>query len=137
MVDKFFATVFALNVNMCIILKRAESVTYLPYTDYPTSNEVPRNIKLFCYIASAKTKRDWLIPGHVTLDKCNVSLGQSLGQQVSNCCPLGPAAYINKQNGGESCKFVNSDFRAFCLKKYTIDREDTLLKLKFNYSSKF
>ena len=53
---------------------------------------------------------------------------------MSNCCPLRPAAYINKQNGGESCKFVNSDFRAFCLKKYTIDREDMLLKLKFNYS---
>ena len=84
----------------------------------------------YCYIASAKTKRDWLIHGHVALDKCNVSLGQ----QVSNCCP---AAYINKQNGGESCKFENSDFRAFCLKKYTIDREDMLLKLKFNYSSKF
>ena len=74
-----------------------------------------------CYIASAKTKRDWLIHGHVALNKCNVSLGQSLGQQVSNCCPLGPAAYINKQNGGESCNFVNSNFRAFCLKKYTID----------------
>ena len=95
------------------------------------------NNKNNCYIASAKTKRDWLIHGHVALDECNVSLGQSLGQQVSNCCPLGPAGYINKQNGGESCKFVNSDFRAFCLNKYTIDREDTLLKLKFNYSSKF
>ena len=81
---------------------------------------------IYCYIASAKTKRDWLIHGHVTLDKCNVSIGQ----QVNNCCP---AAYINKQNGGESCKFENSDFRAFCLKKYTIDREDMLLKLKFNY----
>ena len=91
------------------------------------------DINLYCYIASAKTQRDWLIHGHVALDKCNVSLGQ----QVSNCCPLRPAAYINKQNGGESCKFVNSDFRAFCLKKYTIDREDMLLKLKFNYSNKF
>ena len=37
-----------------------------------------------CYIASAKTKRDWLIRGHVTLDKCTVV---SLGQQVKNCCP--------------------------------------------------
>ena len=87
----------------------------------------------YCYIANAKTKRDWLIHGHVALDKCNVSLGQ----QVSNCGPLRPASYINKQNGGESCKFENSDFRAFCLKKYTIDKEDMLLKLKFNYSSKF
>ena len=36
-----------------------------------------------CYIANAKTKRNWLICGHVALDKCNVSLGQ----QVKNCCP--------------------------------------------------
>ena len=87
----------------------------------------------YCYIASAKTKRDWMIYGHVALDKCNVSLGQ----QVNNCYPLRPAAYINKQNGGETCKSINSDFRAFCLKKYTINREDMLLKLKFYYSSKF
>ena len=31
---------------------------------------------LDCYIASAETKRDWLIHDHVALDKCNVSLGQ-------------------------------------------------------------
>ena len=86
----------------------------------------------YCYIASAETKRDWLIHGHVALNKCNISLGQ----QVNNCCPLRPAPYINKQNGGETRKFINSDFRAFCLKKYTIGREDMLLKLKFNYSSK-
>ena len=86
-----------------------------------------------CYIASAETKRDWLVHGHVALDKCNVSLGQ----QVNNCCPLRPAPYMNKQNGGETRKFINSDFRAFCLKKYTISREDMPLKLKFNYSSKF
>ena len=93
----------------------------------------PRIYQPYCYIASAETKRDWLIHGHVALDKCNVSLGQ----QVNNCCPLRLAAYINKQNGSETCKFINSDFRAFCLKKYTIDREDMLLKLKSNYSSKF
>ena len=29
-----------------------------------------------CYIASAETKRDWLIHGHVALHKCSVSLGQ-------------------------------------------------------------
>ena len=34
------------------------------------------NITFYCYIASAETKRDWLIHGHVALDKCNVSLGQ-------------------------------------------------------------
>ena len=59
---------------------------------------------------------------HVALDKCNVSLGQ----QVNNCCPLRSAAYINKQNGGETGKFINSDFRAFCLKKCTIGGEDML-----------
>ena len=65
--------------------------------------------KICCYIASAKTKRDWLIHGHVALDKCNVSLEQ----QVNNCCPLRPAAYINKQNGGESCKFITRIFEHF------------------------
>ena len=58
--------------------------------------------KLICYKASAETKRDWLIHGHVALDKCNVSLGQ----QVNNCCPLGPARYVNKQNGDEIGKFI-------------------------------
>ena len=60
-----------------------------------------RAIKSSCYIASAKTKRDWLIHGHVALDQCNISLGQ----QVNNCCPLRPAEYISKQNSGETCKF--------------------------------
>ena len=48
--------------------------------------------------------------------------------QISICQWLRPAAYISRQNGGETCKFINSDFRAFCLKKYPIDREDMLLK---------
>ena len=42
---------------------------------------------IYCYIACDETKRDWLIHGHVALDKCNVSLGQ----QVNNCCSLRPA----------------------------------------------
>ena len=50
-----------------------------------------------CYIASAETKRDWLIHGHVALDKCNVSLGQQ-GEQL---LPAPTAPYTNKQNGGE------------------------------------
>ena len=37
----------------------------------------------YCYIANAKTKRDWLIRGHVALDKYNVSIGK----QVKNFCP--------------------------------------------------
>ena len=43
----------------------------------------PQFINNICYIANAKTKRNWLIRGHVALDKCNVSLGK----QVKNCCP--------------------------------------------------
>ena len=38
----------------------------------------PIFIKFDCYIASAETKRDWLIRGHLTLDKFNVSLGQQV-----------------------------------------------------------
>ena len=30
--------------------------------------------KINRYIASAETKRDWLIHGHVAFDKCNVSI---------------------------------------------------------------
>ena len=86
-----------------------------------------------CYIASAETKRDWLIHGHVALDKCNVSLGQ----QVNNCCPLRPAPYINKQNGGETRKFNKLGFSSILFEEIHIGREDMLLKLKFNYSSKF
>ena len=41
------------------------------------------NSRANCYIANVKTKRNWLIRGHVALDKCNVSLGK----QVKNCCP--------------------------------------------------
>ena len=35
------------------------------------SSCLPLN-KAICYIASAETKRDCLIHGHVALDKCNV-----------------------------------------------------------------
>ena len=68
-------------------------------------------------------------------DMLKIQDGGAIVEKV-NCCPLRPASHINKQNGGETRKFINSDFRAFCLKKYTIGREDMLLKLKFNYSSK-
>ena len=84
------------------------------YIERPIIKLIHTHNMSYCHIACAETKRDWLIHGHVALDKCNVSLGQ----QVNNCCPLrpGPAPYINKQNGGETRKFINSDFRAFCLK---------------------
>ena len=51
------------------------------YTTGPCSISLKRykdKNKFHCYIASAKTKRDWMIHGHVALDKCNVSLGQQV-----------------------------------------------------------
>jgi hypothetical protein len=45
-----------------------------------------------CYIARVNTKRDWLICGHVTSDKSNVSPWQ----QVKNCCRPRPATYTDK-----------------------------------------
>ena len=95
---------FVTNYTSCLRQSRVHKIFCFPRC---------QPISVNCYIA--ETKRDWLIHGHVALDKCNVSLGQ----QVNNCCPLRPAPYLNKQNGGETRKFINSDFRAFCLKKYT------------------
>ena len=40
------------------------------------SNKSKRWTFIICYIASAETKRDCVIHGHVALDKRNVSLGQ-------------------------------------------------------------
>ena len=39
----------------------------------------------YCYIASAKTNRDWLIHGHVALDKCNVSRRATSEQLMPGC----------------------------------------------------
>ena len=41
--------------------------------------------KLYCYIANAKTKRDWLIRGHVALDKCNVSPRETSKKLLPGC----------------------------------------------------
>ena len=38
-----------------------------------------------CYIANAKTKRDWLIRGHVALDKCNVSPRETSKKLLPGC----------------------------------------------------
>jgi hypothetical protein len=61
----------------------------------------------FCYIARVNTKRDWLICGHVTSDKCNVS-------RRATSEKLWPAptgyTYINKQNGGPTSTSRNYDF---------------------------
>ncbi len=38
-----------------------------------TGPKYTENSKQFCYIARENTIRDWLICGHVALDKCNVS----------------------------------------------------------------
>ena len=45
-------------------------------------NQQTKTHTCHCYIVSAKTKLDWLICSHVTLDKCNVSLGK----QVKKFC---------------------------------------------------
>jgi hypothetical protein len=37
------------------------------------------------------------------------------GQQVKNCCPPRPAAYINKQNGGTTHKFINYTIFQVCV----------------------
>ena len=39
----------------------------------------------YCYIANAKTKRDWLIRGHVALDKCNVSPRETSKKLLPGC----------------------------------------------------
>ena len=41
--------------------------------------------KRHCYIANAKTKRDWLIRGHVALDKCNVSPRETSKKLLPGC----------------------------------------------------
>ena len=57
------------HVKMCDIIK--------PFCSYCCIDEI-----LFCYIASAKTKRDWLIHGHVALDKCNVAIPRATSEQL-------------------------------------------------------
>ena len=61
---------------------RCSVVQFLPqgmvsYTiDYPQLKGrlgLETQAKCYCYIANAKAKRNWLIRGHVALDKCNVS----------------------------------------------------------------
>ena len=39
----------------------------------------------YCYIANAKTKRDWLIRSHVALDKCNVSPRETSKKLLPGC----------------------------------------------------
>jgi hypothetical protein len=73
--------------------------------------------KLYCYIASVNTKRDWLICSHVALDTCNVSRPGNKWKIVAQCCcPPRPATYINKQNGGTNLYYLNYCFRGFVLK---------------------
>ena len=58
--------------------------------------ELPRVYKYipYCYIANAKTKRDWLTRGHVALDKCNVSLRETSKKLLPGY------EYKKNQNGG-------------------------------------
>jgi hypothetical protein len=60
------------------------------------------------------TKRDWLIYGQATLDKCNVSrreTSEKLLPALTGC------TYINKQNGGTTCIIRNYDFPSLCSNK--------------------
>ena len=43
------------------------------YSTSSIERDAPNLDIYHCYIASVNTKRDWLICGHVTSDKCNVS----------------------------------------------------------------
>jgi hypothetical protein len=47
--------------------------------------------KVYCYIASVNTKRDWLICSHVALDKCNVS-----ARAISEKLLPAPTGYVHK-----------------------------------------
>jgi hypothetical protein len=67
------------------------------------------------------TKRDWLICGHGTSDKCNVPAGQ----QVKNCCPPRPATYINKQNGSTTSIIRNYDFQVCVQIKNVKEKKNT------------
>ena len=49
-------------------------------------------IKLYCYIASVNTKRDWLICSHVALDKCNVSRPRAISEKLLPA----PTGYVHK-----------------------------------------
>ena len=44
-----------------------------------------QSISVNCYVANAKTKRDWLIRGHVALDKCNVSPRETSKKLLPGC----------------------------------------------------
>ena len=54
--------------NVLVVFSYLSGLNLIIWTNFK-SNTV-------CYVAGAETKRDWLIHGHVALDKCNVSLGQ-------------------------------------------------------------
>jgi hypothetical protein len=48
-------------------------------------------VNLYCYIARLNTKRDWLIFGHVTSGKCNVSR-----RATSEHLLPAPTGYVHK-----------------------------------------
>ena len=61
------------NEKLCGNTTPAGRSVFTQFQVFPIFTSVDITV---CYIASAETKRDWLIHGHVALDKCNVSLGQ-------------------------------------------------------------
>jgi hypothetical protein len=102
----FIVTLLTLNSSSTSkhILYNRCSISGIPYCSV---------IKRRCYIARVNTKRDWLICGHVTSNKCNVSRRAT----SEKLFPARPATYINKQNGGTTSIIRNYDFPSLCLNK--------------------
>ena len=67
-----------------------------------------------CYIVRVNTKRDWLICGHVTSNKFNISRRATSKKLLP--APTG-YVYINKQNGGTTSTSRNYDFPSLCSNK--------------------
>jgi hypothetical protein len=62
----------------------------LKLTSGPSSDNIEDEV--YCYTARVNTKRDWLICGHVTSDKCNVSRPSNKWKIVARP----PTSYVHK-----------------------------------------
>jgi hypothetical protein len=63
-------------------------------------------------MARVNTKHDWLICGHVALDKCDISCRATSEKLFP--APTGYVYYINKQNGTTHKFIYNYDFPSLC-----------------------
>jgi hypothetical protein len=64
-------------------------------------------------MARVNSKRDWLISGHVTSDKCDVPRRETSGKLL----PAPTSTYINKENGGTTRIIRNYDILSLCSNK--------------------